>query len=747
MLKSTLIRWLENIRYSFPFQLLLLHIKKNALLLSIWLVLFAILFGALAPGFGVQKQFLLPEYLGEFGALAYFISGIAAGGFFSAFHLYSYILHGYRFSFIHTLKNPFRIFVINNSIIPLFFILVYIVKSIDLAMHEERASFLSSLVFAFVWLFGILVFQVVVLAYFLLRGRKLKTHLIDLENSATEDLQRAKETRLEKWRVGRYLTDRLSWQLARPTEHYSKEMLDHILHKHQLSAWRFEVFLILSFLLLGAISHLPSLALPTAASLLLLFTLLLVFLSVLHHRLKGWYFAILILGMLFLEIAYEKFSWFQFESRAFGLDYNSRPNYDENTFQVASSDEIENSKKVWESTLENWKVKNVTSGDSLPKLVILNVSGGGSRSAYWVMQSFMQADSLCNGKLFDHIVMMTGASGGMLGATFLHELKADEIDGKIESYRRQKYCEEMATDFLNPILASFTLNDWFIRYKHAHENNNSYFQDRGYTFERALANATEGRLDKRLISLEPNERSAKLPTLIFSPTIVNDGRRMLISSMPLDFLRRPNSLANFTPNTTDNIEFSDLFGNNNWQNTSLLSVLRMNATFPYILPSVTLPTVPSIQCMDAGLRDNFGTKTTIEFIRFFEGWISKNTSGVIILSIHDLPKGSDLGDGNPSLFREWTLPVGSVYGNLTRTQDFNFDEQLALLAEKYAVPLDLVTFELQQGKQWEVSLSWHLTTKEKLYIKEALDLPKMKSQTQRLHQLIMQEPLSEETQQ
>ncbi len=736
MFKATLFRWVKNIRYSFPFQLLLLHIKKNALLLSIWLVLFAILTGALAPGFGVQKQFLLPEYLGTFGALAYFISGVATGGFFSAFHLYSYILHGYRFSFIHTLKNPFRIFVINNSIIPLCFILIYIVKSIDLAMREEMVSFSTALGYSFVWVIGIVVFQVVVLAYFLLRGRKLKTHLSDLENSATEDIQRAKEARLEKWRVGSYLTDRLKWQLARPSEHYSKEMLDRILHKHQLSAWRFEVFLIISFLLLGAISHLPSLALPTAASLLLLFTLLLVFLSVLHHRLKGWYFVILILGILFLEIAYEKLDWFQFESRAFGLDYNSRPTYDENTFRIASRDEVENSRIVWQATLENWKAKNVTSGDSLPKLVILNVSGGGSRSAYWVMKSFMQADSLCYGKLFDHTILMTGASGGMLGAAFLHELKADELDGKIDCYRKEKYCEQIATDFLNPILASFTLNDWFIRYKHAYENNNSYFQDRGFTFERALANATEGRLDKRMKSLEPNERSAKVPTLIFSPTIVNDGRRMLISSMPLAFLRRPNSLANFTPNTTENIEFSEIFKNNNWQNTSLLSVLRMNATFPYILPSVSLPTVPSIQCMDAGLRDNFGTKTTIEFIRFFEEWISKNTSGVVILSIHDLPKGADLGDGSPSLLREWTLPVGSVYGNLTRTQDFNFDEQLALLAEKYAVPIDLVTFELQQGKQWEVSLSWHLTTKEKFYIKEALDLPKMKSQSQRLQQLI-----------
>jgi hypothetical protein len=736
MFKSTLIRWLKNIRFSFPFQLLLLHVKKNALLLSIWIILFAVLFGTVAPGFGVQKQFLLPEYLGSFGAIAYFISGVATGGFFSAFHLYSYILHGYRFSFIHTLRHPFRIFVINNSILPVVFIVVYIAKSIDLAMKEELVSFSVALGYGVIWFLGILVFQVIVLAYFLLRGQKLKMHLIDLENSTTEEFQRVKEARLEKWRVNSYLSDRLNWLAARPTEHYSKELLDQILRKHQLSAWRFEVFLILSFLLLGAVSHKPALAMPTAASLLLICTLLLVFLSVLHHRLKGWYFIILVLSLVVLEVAYEKWDWLTLESRAFGLDYKHNVVYNEKTYQAAPEFEIEKSRIVWEKTLNEWKRKNIVGKDSLPKLVVLNVSGGGSRSAYWVMKSFMQADSICDGKLFPHTVLMTGASGGMLGATFLHELKSDELKGKIASYRQNEFCEQMAMDYLNPILASFTLNDWFIRYKYAHENGNSYFQDRGYTFERALANSTEGKLDKRLIDLEPNEHSGALPTLIFSPTIVNDGRRMLISTMPLAFMRRANTLAHFSPNTTDNIEFSELFKDNNWGNTSLLSVLRMNATFPYILPMMTLPTSPSIQCMDAGLRDNFGTKTSIEFIRFFEKWISENTSGVVILSIHDLPKGADLGDGKPSLIREWTLPLGSVYGNLTRTQDFNFDEQLALLAEKYAVPIDLVTFELQQGKDWEVSLSWHLTTKEKHYIQQALSVPKIQNETKRLAELI-----------
>ncbi len=40
----------------------------------------------------------------------------------------------------------------------------------------------------------------------------------------------------------------------------------------------------------------------------------------------------------------------------------------------------------------------------------------------------------------------------------------------------------------------------------------------------------------------------------------------------------------------------------------LLTALRINATFPYVLPNVWLPSKPVIDVMDAGLRDNYGQK-------------------------------------------------------------------------------------------------------------------------------------------
>jgi hypothetical protein len=64
----------------------------------------------------------------------------------------------------------------------------------------------------------------------------------------------------------------------------------------------------------------------------------------------------------------------------------------------------------------------------------------------------------------------------------------------------------------------------------------------------------------------------------------------------------------------------------------------MSATFPYITPTVTLPSYPEMEIMDAGLADNFGFTDAIKFLHVFKDWIAENTSGVILVSIRDSKK-------------------------------------------------------------------------------------------------------------
>ncbi|MFN3876562.1 MAG: hypothetical protein ACK4L7_11700, partial [Flavobacteriales bacterium] len=124
--RLTLRTWWRRVLYFFPLQLLLLHLKKNHLLLLAWLLLFGYVTESIGVKYGVPYLFLFPEYFGAVGFWSHLITGFALGGFITAFNLYSYAMHGYRFPFIATIARPFLKFNVNNAIIPVAFIVTYL---------------------------------------------------------------------------------------------------------------------------------------------------------------------------------------------------------------------------------------------------------------------------------------------------------------------------------------------------------------------------------------------------------------------------------------------------------------------------------------------------------------------------------------------------------------------------------------------------------------------------------------------
>ena len=130
-------QWIRRIVYFFPFQLLLLHLKKNHLLLLAWLLLFAYVTENLGVKYGLPYLFLFPEYFGRVGFLSFAITGFALGGFITAFNLYSYAMHGYRFPFIATISRPFLKFNVNNALIPALFVITFLWSSASFQYEKE----------------------------------------------------------------------------------------------------------------------------------------------------------------------------------------------------------------------------------------------------------------------------------------------------------------------------------------------------------------------------------------------------------------------------------------------------------------------------------------------------------------------------------------------------------------------------------------------------------------------------------
>jgi hypothetical protein len=174
----------------------------------------------------------------------------------------------------------------------------------------------------------------------------------------------------------------------------------------------------------------------------------------------------------------------------------------------------------------------------------------------------------------------------------------------------------------------------------------------------------------------------------------------------------------------ENIEIRGLLDKQNIDELRFSSVLRASATFPFVMPMITLPTAPSTQLMDAGIRDNYGTKTTMLFLHSLEDWIAENTSGVLVVEIRDTRKVYEEETFKEvSFIDKLTLPFGNMYKNFPRIQSYNQKELEQLGVKSLNFSLETVELNLMQQKDDRISLSWHLTQAEKLKIENALAFP------------------------
>jgi hypothetical protein len=148
----------------------------------------------------------------------------------------------------------------------------------------------------------------------------------------------------------------------------------------------------------------------------------------------------------------------------------------------------------------------------------------------------------------------------------------------------------------------------------------------------------------------------------------------------------------------------------------------MNATYPYVLPAVWLPSDPVIEVMDAGLRDNNGQESTLRFLNVFRDWINENTSGVLIIQIRSRQKGSWDGNyTNGGISDIITKPFTMLQNNWFVLQDYFQDDEISYAENFLNVPLNRVSFMYIPDKEDNAaSLNFHLTAREKNEVQSSL---------------------------
>jgi hypothetical protein len=413
-----------------------------------------------------------------------------------------------------------------------------------------------------------------------------------------------------------------------------------------------------------------------------------------------------------------------------------------------------------------------------PKLVIVTVSGGGIRASVWTSVVLRKLEATLGADFPYHIRLLTGASGGMVAGSYyvlsLVPPPADVLGGAAMDFESLHgtslggFVDAMALDQLDAVAGRMLFAD-----VPATLSPFARSGDRGRTLEETWIRWTGGDaspLARPLESYAADERMGWRPSLVYTPMMVEDGRRLLISNLDMAFATRnvgglliePSSRKIERPAiqggdfdlsiheedevfSLSAVEFFRLFPQAH--DFRVTTAIRMSASFPWVSPAVNLPTLPPRRVVDAAYYDNYGVNLSALWLSKMSSWLQENTSGVLVVQIRDkVSQGArteidfDRLSGSESLLDRLVWHAGSrllrpglqaistpligVSNARDWTMAFRNDEQ---------VDLQDLLFDELSGRDFfrtvvfecpvDVSLSWKLTDREKAILEGGFGRP------------------------
>lgn len=273
-----------------------------------------------------------------------------------------------------------------------------------------------------------------------------------------------------------------------------------------------------------------------------------------------------------------------------------------------------------------------------PKLIVAAASGGGIRAAVWTAAVLEDLERRIGPAFARHLRVVTGASGGMVGAGLYAANKIRPVAGK-------SLAHVLGKDSLWPLMQTFLIRDLPSLFLPFYRD-----WDRGYSLEstwhrnaKALAPGAKSPWKTTFAELLAAERAGDAPALIFTPLMVEDGRRLIVSNLDLGDLA-----AEHAPTLGDGpgavrqrvsvsaVEFFRLFPEAH-KRFEVGTAARLNATFPFVSPSVNLPTLPPRRVVDAGYLDNYGVHLLAAWLHRNRDAVRAHCSGVALLEIRAFP--------------------------------------------------------------------------------------------------------------
>ncbi|MEM0995967.1 MAG: patatin-like phospholipase family protein [Bacteroidota bacterium] len=713
----------EAIYYSLPVQLAVIQVRYQKFILISWLFLFLVVTNNFGQAFGIPYLFLEPEYLGEENFYSNFLLGIGLGVYITVYMITSYITNSYRFPFLALEYRPFFVYFQNNFLIPLIFLALYAYRYLKLKRFlygDFNWWMVGELTGVFV---GMAMATLFILLYFFRSNRNF------VDNVAGGVVREFKGRRviLEKARMGIGLRIRVDnylvgfLRIRQPDPNLPanfRKVVEQLLNRNHGNALFLQLILLGVIIVMGILEGNPYFLIPAGTSILLLLSVAMMLIAafVFWFRRLGPGALLVAVGFYFVLAS---ITLDRYRHPAFGMNYEIAPvpYTKEKLYEVHNADNIRRDRQNTLRTLDLWRSDyTVFHGSSTkPRAVLVCVSGGGLRSAYFVLRSFQKLDSLTQGKFMDRTRLITGASGGMIGAAYYRELYLLNRLGHGINPMSPIYAERLTRDLLNRV-AFKIITGLFLPTAKETVGGSKYFSDRGWSFDNQMANNLGVWRETRLSDYTEREELAVIPQMIFSPVIINDGRKLFISSMPATYLTRSRAPDGTLKEAITGVEFSRFFEEQGAEDLLFATALRMNASFPFITPYVRLPSDPPVQIIDAGVADNYGLETAARYLEHFGEWYLQNTDSVFVLQIRDskaeyaeVPKNSP-----QSTLRQLLDPIRATYGAISKSNEYESMHSINRIENSLPDKMGYGCLQYAPvgSSGLKASISWHLTSKE-----------------------------------
>jgi hypothetical protein len=398
------------------------------------------------------------------------------------------------------------------------------------------------------------------------------------------------------------------------------------------------------------------------------------------------------------------------------------------------------------AALEAW------SGGAQKPLVVLAVDGGGVRAATWVTALLTTLEQDIP-QFPHHVRVITGASGGMVGAAYyVATLQPPSGARAVHSLGpgqpplgREEMIRAIAKDSLEVTVQRLFFRDispvplW-------------NYLDRGWVLERQWEQNT-GSLHVRMRDLAGGEAAGWRPSLIFSPMIVEDGRRLLISNLDLADLTTTETGAQPIKPSLSAVEFAKLVPQS--LDIRLSSAARLSAAVAYVTPAAEIPTEPLRRVVDAGYYEEHGVDLATSWLLTHARELPKYASKVVLIQVPD-QRTEPNRVLNPCPPGRWSRglselvsPPQAIFAGWTAAQTFRNDQTVSLLSrtlnanspdyfrsyvfEPYKT-IDTPSCLYTASADWQkcaeeycdtvasekpVALSWHIVTRDRDRLRDA----------------------------